>query len=284
MFENITAGWKLGGAVRKLIFEDKKLMVFPIIAAVVILVETIAIFASLFLFGAGNSSPIIAWLLVYYVVVYFTSTYVLVAMLIAFRSFGAKKPVGFVEAFSKTSGYLVQIFEWAVFESIVTMIIRVIEQRLGYVGAAIFGLAASIAMGTATAFAIPVIVDKKMGPIGTLKESTNFIINNFGKTFGGLIYSELYSLIFIVVGVLMVILGLFTLGVLAVVGIALIVFGGMMNYLISNVYRFILYDYMNGGKLPEGITDDMVKSSVKKQAQGRGGIGGILGGGNPGNI
>ena len=284
MFENITAGWKLGSAVRKLIFEDKKLLVFPVIAAVVILAETIAIFASLFLFGTSNSSPVIVWLVVYYVVVYFTSTYVLVAMLIAFRSFGAKKPMGVIEAFSKASGYFVQILEWAVFESIVTMIIRVIEQRLGYVGAMIFGLAASIAMGTATAFAIPVIVDKNMGPIDTLKESTNFIIKNFGKTFGGLIYSELYSLIFIVVGVLMVILGLFTLGVLAVVGVALVVFGGMMNYLISNVYRFVLYDYMNGGKLPEGITDDMVKSSVKRQTQSRGGFGGILGGGNPGNI
>jgi hypothetical protein len=69
-----------------------------------------------------------------------------------------------------------------------------------------------------------------------------------------------------------------------VLGIALIVFGAMMSYLISNVYRFVLYDYMNGGKLPEGITDDMVKSSVKRQTQGRGGLGGILGGGNPGNI
>ena len=284
MFENITAGWKLGGAVRKLIFEDKKLMVFPIVAAIVILVETVAIFASLFLFGAGSSVPFIAWLVIYYIIVYFTSTYILVAMLIAFRSFGTKTPVGFAGAFSKASGYFVQIFEWAVFESIVTMIIRVIEQRLGYVGAAIFGLAASMAMGTATAFAIPVIVDKKMGPIDTLKESTNFIIKNFGKTFGGLIYSELYSLIFIVAGIAMVILGLFTLGLLAVLGIALVVFGAMMSYLISNVYRFVLYDYMNGGKLPKGITDDMVKSSVKRQAQGRGGLGGVFGVGSTGNI
>ncbi len=41
---------------------------------------------------------------------------------------------------------------------------------------------------------------------------------------------------------------------------------------------------MNGGKLPEGITDDMVKSSVKRQTQGRGGLGGVFGGGSTGNI
>ena len=36
----------------------------------------------------------------------------------------------------------------------------------------------------------------------------------------------------------------------------------MLGYILSNVYRFVLYDHMNGGKLPEGITDDMVKASV----------------------
>ena len=290
MFENIKSGWKLGSAIRKLVFKDKKLLIFPIIAGITILVETIAIFLSLFLYGAASSTPLVVGLVVYYVIIYFTSAYVLVAMLIAFRSFESGAPIGVYDALSKAAGYWVQVFEWAVFESIVTMIIRAIEQRLGGVGAAIFGLGASMAMSVATAFAIPVIVDRKTGPVSTLKESTNFIIKNFGETFGGLIYSELYSLIFIGVGILLVIAGVFALGVsailgviVAVLGMVLAVFGGMLGYLLSNVYKFVLYDHMNGGELPEGITDDMVKSSVKKRMQNRGGLGGMFGA-NTGNI
>ncbi len=291
MFENITSGWKLGSALRKLIFKDKRLLVFPAVAGLVIIFETIAIFTSMFIFGNGGSLDFILGLLVYYVVVYFTSSYILVAMLMAFRSFGAETPVGFSEAFSKASGYVVEIFEWAVFESIVTMIIRVIEQRLGYIGSAIFGLAASMAISVATAFAIPVIVDKKTGPVATLKESTNFIVKNFGTTFGGLIYSEMYSLIFIVAGIVVLLAGIFALGayaalgtVMAVAGIVLMVFGVMVGYLVSNVYRFVLYDYMNGGKLPDGISDDIVKASVSNTPQVKGGLGGMLGVGNPNNI
>ncbi len=294
MFENVAAGWKLGAAIRKLVFSDKRLLIFPAIAGMVILLETVAIFLSLFMFGASNSAVFIIGLIAYYVIVYFTSAYVLVAMLIAFRGFGAKKSMGILDAFSQASGYVVQIFEWAVFEAIVTMIIRVIEQRLGAIGSMIFGFAASIAMSAATAFAIPVIVDKRTGPVATLKESAGFIVKNFGKTFGGLAYSELYSLIFVVLGVLVVLAGVFALGAsvilgaaMAVLGIMLIVFGAMLNYILSNVYRFVLYDYMNGGKLPQGISKDMVDTSVKTQRQNRGGfggLGGIFGGGNPGNI
>ncbi len=283
MFENITSGWRLGSAIRRLVFKDKKLLVFPAIAGVVIVLETIAIFASFILFRSSNSIALLIGLFAYYIVVYFTSAYVLVAMLIAFRSFSSKTPIGVMDAFSKASGYTALIFEWAVFEAVVTMIIRAIEQRLGFIGSAIFGLGASIAMSVATAFAIPVIVDKRTGPVSTLKESTGFIVRNFGKTFGGLAYSELYSLMIMIVGFLVLMVGLFSFGVsfvlgavVAVIGVLLMVFGGMLGYILSNVYRFVLYDHMNGGKLPEGITDDMVKASVKTQRQNQGG--GVLGG------
>jgi hypothetical protein len=274
MFENIAAGWKLGSAVRKVVFKDKKVFIFPIIASIILLIETIAIFFPMFIFNSFNSYSFIIGLFIYYIAVYFTATYLLVAMLISFRSFSIQKPIKFSEAFSQTSNYIVQIFEWAVFEATITMVIRAIEQRLGFIGSMIFGLGASIAMSIATAFAVPVIIDKKEGPISTLKNSTSFILKNFGKTFGGLIYADLYSLALFMVGIVLLMVSAFVFTaiqaagiILAIIGLVLIVFGLILGYILSNIYKFILYEYMNGGKLPEEITEDMVKLSIKANTQ-----------------
>lgn len=283
MFENVVAGWKMGSAIRKLVFQDKRLFVFPLIAGIVILIETLAVFLPLLLFNAYSMPLFIIGLFVYYIIVYFTSTYVLVAMLLAWRSYTSKKPIGFMEALGQASAYAVQIFEWAVFEAIVTMVIRAIERRLGPLAGVIFGLGASIAMSVVTAFAIPVIIDKKTGPISTIKESTSFIIRNFGATFGGLIYGELYSLIFTLLGILLLFVGIFSVAVsvalaisLVVIGVLLMVFGGMLAYLLTNIYRFVLYEYKNGAKLPDGITSGMVDATIRKK--GKGPLSGLGGG------
>ncbi len=285
MFENVVAGWKLGSAVRKIVFQDKKLLMFPILSGIVIFLEALAVFVPMLLLRSFFSLFFIAALFVYYIIVYFTSVYVLVAMVIAFRSFKTKEPLGVVAALSRASAYTVQIFEWAVFEAVVTMIIRLIEERLGRIGAIIFGFVATLALSAATLFAIPIIVDKKMGPISTLKESVGFIMKNFGKTFGGLAFSELYALMFILAGIGVMVVGAVLTSILPILGVAvavlgliLFVLGGMLSYVLSNIYRFVLYDYMNGGTLPEGISKEMVDASVKTQK--RRGILGRLGGGS----
>lgn len=282
MFENLIAGWKVGSAVRKLVFQDKRLLFYPLVTAAIIIVETLVIFGTMFVsfFAAGGFSFVlfIIGLFVFYVIAYFTSTYLLVAMLLAFRSFETKKQIGMGQALSQASSYGVLILEWAIFEAIIVMIIRAIERRMGALGGAIFGLVASMALSIATLFAVPVIIDKRTGPIATIKESSSFIIKNFGKTFGGLLYSELYSMIFSIAGVILLFVGIFSIGVsvilaaiLAVVGIMLIVIGSMLSFTLTNVYRFILYDYKNGGKLPDGIDKSLVNSSIRR-GQGLGGM------------
>ena len=283
MFENLISGWKLGSAIRKLVFKDKRLFLFPVLAGILIGIEAIAVFGSMFYLGYFTSPLAIALLFLYYIIVYFTSVYILIAMFISFRGFMAKKPISFSAAMSKAASYKLLILEWAVFEGIVTMIIRAIEQRLGPIGSAIFGFGASLAMGLATAFAVPVIVDKKTGPISTIKESTAFIIHNFGKTFGGLIYSELYSLIFSAIGIILIVAAALVLGsvptavatAIGVVGLVLLVYGIILGYILSNIYRFVLYDYKNGGVLPEGISKEMINSSIRqKKSAARFGFGG----------
>ncbi|MDE1860342.1 MAG: hypothetical protein KGH72_01345 [Candidatus Micrarchaeota archaeon] len=280
MFENVIAGWKLAASIRKLVFKDRGLFIYPIVSGLVIFVETILILIPFLFLSNNNSIAFIVGLFIYYVIIYFTSIFIVVSMLLAFKSFEKGKKIGFFEALGQTaSGYALVILEWAVFEAIVTMVIKALESR-GRGGinltALLAGLGISIAMSVIQVFAIPVIIEKKTGPIATIKESVGFITRNFGQTFGGLLFTDLYSILFIVAGIVVIILaiGLIVLtgsfilmAIVGIMGLLLIVYGAMLNYMLANVYKLILYDSATGGKLPEGITKEMVQSGIKKPAQ-----------------
>lgn len=54
MFQNIKRGWEIGKATRKLVFQEKNLMIYPIISGIAVLAEILAIFIpSLLLIGTS---------------------------------------------------------------------------------------------------------------------------------------------------------------------------------------------------------------------------------------
>ncbi len=281
MFENVKQGWALGKQVRKLVFSDKGLILYPVLSAIVVFVEMLVIFLSFFLTsvtftalagGAYATAFYIVALFLFYLVSTFTSTYILVAMLLAFRAYASGHRISIGEAFAQTRQYAKLILEWSIFFSVIIMVIRMIEQRLGALGGAIFGLVAGMAVGVATIFVVPVIIDNRAGPIKAIKLSAEFFVKNFGKTFGGFVYSDLYNLMFIAAGIVLMIAGGAAAGISPILGIAviafgfiLLVFGIIMNFLTINVFKLILYEYTNGKGLPSGISEEYIKNAVKKK-------------------
>lgn len=286
MFENIRAGWRLGGATRRLIMQDKQLFIYPLIAVFISIALGILLVVSFIFMGTGSALDI-AMLIIYYILVYFISTYVIIAMLIAFRSHGKKNAISIGEAFTQARQYWKLALEWAIFDAIVTLIIRLIEGSgrngsaiSGFAGRAIIGSIVGIAFATASMFAIPVIIDNKVGPIDAIKMSAKFIFKNFGKTFGGFAYADIYSLMIIIVGIALMVGGLIlatsvlALGVIVgIVGFAIFVFGILFSYVIGNVLRLIIYDYMtDSSKLPNGLDKDMIEGAMKTNTQRQGNI------------
>lgn len=280
MFSNLKNGWALGKATRKLVFQDKKLMVFPLVTAVAVIAEMIAIFvpSALFLTAYSNSPNAIYYyipiLILFYFVVTFTSTYIIMAMLIGFRSFSNKRQIGFKDAFKQTKPYSKLIAEWSLFYAVIIVGIRLLESRIRGIAGIIFGAAIAFAIGIATLFIVPVILDKKLGPIKALKESSSFIIKNFGRTFGGLAYTDLYSLAIIILGVIALIAGLFVVSLnlfagaaVILAGIGIIAVGAVIAAMLSNIFRLILYDFANYGKVPESFTPEMLKSAIKQKTK-----------------
>jgi hypothetical protein len=152
------------------------------------------------------------------------------------------------------------------------MIIRAIEQRVGGLGGMIIGGIGSMAIAASALFVVPVIMDNKTGPIASIKLSAKMLIDHFGSTFGGMVYSELYSLGIILIGVAILIISAVattSLGAIAIIGmalgIAIIIFGGIINYTTLNLFRLILYEYVNGKGLPEGFDEELIKNSVRQK-------------------
>ena len=274
MFENLKNGWKLGSATRKLIFGDKGLLVYPIIGGIITFLFALALFVPLVLtISTASNTLILAVVILFGLISTFVSIYFLVALLLAFRQYsrtGKKMAIG--DALAQASQYWVQILEWAVFYTIIVTILRAIESRLQGIGGFLIGAIGSMALALATIFVVPSIIDNKTGPIKSIESSVKMITKNFGATFGGIIYSDLYALMFTIPGIILFIVGIiiafgaFIPGIaLAIVGIVLFVFGMMLNYVTSNAFILILYDYVNTRKLPKGFTKEMMDNAIRKK-------------------
>ena len=318
MFERTRNGWRLAAQIRKIIMSDKKLFVYPLLIAIVTLIEFVLIFASVTLIpaggninlaisnlnasssansfagqpagaSAGTSSSVssqtlsqgyttdgylILGLFVFYLISTFSTMYLVIALLISFRSYvNDKDRITFRSALKAVRPYLRQILEWAVFYAIVLLVLRLLEARFRGLGRLIVAGIGSFTLALASFFAAQVILDKKTGPIATVKASFDTIIHHFGATFGGVAYSDLYGLMFAVMGILLIVAGgvafmatgIILLLIIAAVGFALMVFGLLISFTTLSVFKLILYDYASTGTLPQGFDKNMVDMTIKQR-------------------
>ncbi|MCL4380966.1 MAG: DUF6159 family protein [Candidatus Marsarchaeota archaeon] len=289
MFENIINGWKIGKAVRGIVMKDKSLMMYPILSVVIAL----ALLAAIFLVGiiaagavAGHSLMLIVGIILFYIAVTFSSTYISIALLIAYKKFSSGKKISIAEALSLAKPYWKNALKWAIFYSIIIMILNAIESRFRGIGRLAVGFIGSLAISAAVFFVVPVILEKNVGPIDAMKESVKTIYHQFGQTFGGFAFIDLYSAMFVVLGIIIIIASLALFGssiilniifiATGIIGFALVVFGAVFAATLGQVFKLIVYDYANGRPLPKGISTQMISNASKKRK--------MAGSSNAGNI
>ncbi|WP_298278596.1 DUF6159 family protein [Ferroplasma sp.] len=280
MFESMKSGWHLAGQVRNSISGNKKLYIYPVLSGIV----SVIIFALTF-FILILEIPIsgytyyyyIAGIFVAYVLVYFFATLIIMAMMISYRSVETNNPVTLIEAFSSTKKYTVKAFQWAILYSVLLMILRAVESRVRGIGGIIIASIGSFAITVATFFVVPVILDYNTGPIKAIKMSVDTIKSHFGNTFGGVIYIDLYTLIFTGGGFLLLIVSailfgsgipLIVIAVTAVIAVIMIVLGLILNFTYMNIFKLILFDYVNGKGLPDGIDENLLNLSIRHRING----------------
>ena len=301
-------GWRLSSQIRKKIFSDKALLYYSILSAIIIIVEASAIFGSFILVNIGSLTAasassasssssglsnaqtveFVVLLFLFYVISSFTSAYMLMALYIAFKSYSNGVKIGIGQAIGEASSYIGVLLEWAVFYSIVIMLIRIIEARFRGIAGAVFGFLAAATLSIGLMFAFPVIYEQRTGPVTAMKLSAKTFISHFGSSIGGIAYSDLYGIMFAIVGVALffvmimaaaVFPSLSTAAVLAGIA-ALVIFivaGTVIASTTSSIFRLVLYDYASGRGLPDWLDENLVKGALvkKRGAAGRGQMGGF---------
>ena len=284
MFESLKSGWKLAKQVRKSISGNKKLYLYPVITGLISGIIFIATFALLILevpVTAYSDYYYILGIFLAYVFTYFIATLLIIAMMISYRGYRSGNPVSMGQALSMSRQYSGKAFEWAILYSVLLMILRAIESRFRGIGGIIIASMGSFAITVATFFVVPSILDYKLGPVRAIEKSVETIKSHFGNTFGGVIYIDIYTLIFTGSGFIFLLLSVFLAGAgipfavilpIIIIAVLLIILGLILNFTYTNIFKLILFDYINGKGLPDGLDENLINSSIRRKG-GTGGFG-----------
>jgi hypothetical protein len=170
------------------------------------------------------------------------------------------------------------IIGWSVISAIVGLILRILEEaadRMGGIGEIIIRIIVGIlglAWSLITAFVIPIMVYKNVGPIKAIKESTNTFKKTWGESLVKYYGLGFMQFILIVIGVILtVVIVILTAGmpvipyIFLIAGILYLV--GIITFfsIANSVFNTALYVYATTGKAPKGYSDDILKHAFEKK-------------------
>ena len=248
------------GIIRK----DKEILIFPILSGAI----TIAILAS-FILGAffttgfdaiaGGSSQ---WVLyVFLILFYFVSFFVAIffnACVIGcatIRMNGGDPTLA--DGFKIARQNIVRIALWALFAATVGLIIKAIQERLGFIGKLIMG-ALGVAWTIVTYFVVPVLIYEKLGPWGSVKRSAAILKQTWGEALVGNLGLGIIFFLVGLLGIVPIIVGVVIGGLVGlIVGLVVAIVYWLIIAVIASAAESVLvaalYRYATTGKTAEGL-------------------------------
>jgi hypothetical protein len=268
MFDRLSRSWGLVKASATVLKQDKELLLFPVISLCALAV-VVACFALPViglgrldgLRGAGGKSPavyVVAFLFYfsqYFVIFFFNVALVGAAMI---RLDGGNPTLG--DGIRVATSKIASIAGYALIAATVGMILRAIQERVGFVGKIIVGLL-GIGWTVATYLVVPVLAARDVGPIDAVKESAALLKKTWGENVIGQVgLSAAFLFIFAGVafcGAALVIAAIATQSVFLIVAAVIILvlaigITALVQSALAGIYAAALYRYATTG---EGTKD-----------------------------
>jgi hypothetical protein len=279
MFARFSRSWQLVKASGTVLRQDKELLLFPVFSAIATLIVSASFLIPLFYTGAFDEAAeystdgaslvilFLFYLVQYFVIFFFNSALVGAAMI---RLDGGDPTVadGLRIARSRT----VQILGYAAIAATVGLILRLIEERAGFIGRWIAGLL-GVAFTVATFLAVPILVSRDIGPMDAVKESAVLLKKTWGENVIGNVGMGLVFFLcyFGVMGIGIVLImgasqagsGALFVAVFAIVVLALIAVA-LVQTALQGVYSAALYRYATEGNVG-GAFDGTLLSDAFRQ-------------------
>lgn len=251
--DRLSNGWKLSMSSFSVIRKHKKLLVFPILSGlslVLVMGSFLLVFFASMGWNIENIDPErngtnYLFIFIYYLVNYFVIVFFNMALVHCARLYfnGEEPSVSAGLAFSMSK--IGAIFSWAVFAATVGTILRAIQENSGTIGRIITGII-GIVWSIATFFVVPVIAYENLGPIDAFKRSSEIMRNKWGERIGAgfsFVVVQILALLLIVVPLFFLgsLINFFAGLILAVLGALLIsaVMSAAKTIFISAVYHKI---------------------------------------------
>lgn len=255
-FDRLSAGWTIAMSAFKVLKEKKELVIFPILSGISILLIVASFFFVVFArdgwdpennIDQFNTPLYYVMLLGFYVVNYFIVVFFNMALIHCTRLYFRGEEVSVRAGLQFSMSRIGVIFSWAFFAATIGLLLRVIQENVGWVGKIITGLI-GVVWSIATFFVVPVIAYEKAGPLEAVKRSSQLMKAKWGESLGANFNFGLLQLIaMIVIG-----LPLFFIGNLfdPITGIALAVVGVFIAFSIISAAQMIfisaIYHNING--------------------------------------
>jgi len=266
--------------------QDKKLFLFPILGGIF---SVLFLIAMVFPLLAGTLLPANVtgayfWIALFgiYFGLAFISVFFNVATVYTVKTRFNGKNATFWDSIKFAFSKLHLIIAWSIISAIVGLILRIIEEiaeRIGGIGEIIVKIIVSLlglAWSLITAFVIPIMVYKNIGPIKAIKESTNTFKKTWGESLVRYYGLGLMQFIMIIVGiVLTILLVILTAGVpvvpyiFLILGILYLVAIVTFFTIANSIFNTALYVYATTGKAPKEYKDDILKHAFEQKKEAK---------------
>lgn len=260
-FEIFKASW---GVLRS----DKELLWLPVISGICSAIAAASILGPAFLVGTDTASGynpsvasyallFLAYLVLAYITIFFNTGLVWAANE---RLTGGNPTLGGALGAARARAGV--ILPWAVVSATVSLILRAIEERAGFIGRIIIGMI-GVAWSLVTFLVLPLVVLENESVGKAIKRSASMFKHTWGENMIGQGGIGLVSLLAIlaaapIVG-LLVLTGLTPLIILAVVlGVTWLVAVTIVTSALGVVYQTALYRYASTGTVSPGFTQDQI--------------------------
>ncbi|WP_233839976.1 DUF6159 family protein [Dyella sp. 2HG41-7] len=277
--------WELLKASVAVLRSDKSLLMFPLLSGIstIIVAATFLIpigfdfvdGASIQAYGESHHLParyyvlMFLFYLVQYTVIIFFNTALASAAMQRLRG----ETVTVAESIAVAKSRFPTILGYAVISATVGMVLRALQERLGFIGRIVVGLI-GLAWTVATFLVVPVLANEDVGPLEAVQRSVDMLKRTWGENLiGNVGLGAAFGLItfaMMLVSVLLVVAAAAAHSVALLVSVIAIVLVGlillsMIQASLQGIYAVALYRYVDEGEAGAGFDQAMLEQAFRQR-------------------
>jgi hypothetical protein len=284
MFDRISRSWAMAGQCWKVLKEDPALLVFPLMSTAALLLLLASFAAPVWVvhhrldpvnavYSTTHTARLMYYVMlgVFYVINYSVMMFFNTALIaVALRRLDVEDAT-VREGLQLAWDNVGSILAYALIAASIGAIVRVIEERVGFIGRIVVGIIGA-AWTVASSMTLPILVVESVGPIEAISRSLDLMKRSWGENIVG---NGGISLGVAVIAVPCVLVALFVLMsafasrqlsqiIPAVILMAAVVIGlGLVSTTLHSIYTAALYRFAIGAREKAGIDETLLADAFR---------------------